>query len=53
MPPFAREILDFWFGPLPHAPRAEWFRKDVAFDAAIAERFGGAIGAAIGGAYRE
>ena len=53
MPPLAREILDFWFGPLPHAPRAVWFRKDAAFDATIAERFGQAIDAAIGGAYRE
>jgi len=53
MAPLAREILDFWFGPLPHAPRAQWFRKDAAFDAAIAARFGDAIDAAIGGAYRE
>ncbi len=53
MPPLAREILDFWFGPPPHAPRAEWFRKDAAFDATIRERFGEPIEAAIGGAYRE
>ena len=53
MPPLAREILDFWFGPPPHAPRAEWFRKDAAFDATIAERFGGAIESAIGGGFRE
>ena len=44
MPPLAREILDFWFGPPPHAARAEWFRKDPAFDASIAARFGAAIG---------
>lgn len=39
----AREVLDFWFG----APssggfgvaRKEWFRKDTAFDALIADRF--------------
>jgi uncharacterized protein (DUF924 family) len=53
MAPLAREILDFWFGPAPHAPRGEWFRKDVAFDATIAQRFGAALDAAIGGAYRE
>jgi uncharacterized protein (DUF924 family) len=53
MPPLAREILDFWFGPLPHAPRGEWFRKDIAFDAAIRDRFGGAIESALGGAFRE
>ena len=53
MPPLAREILDFWFGPPPHSPRAEWFRKDAAFDATIVQRFGETIEAAIGGAYRE
>src|SRR5512137_200143 len=47
------EILDFWFGPLPRTARAEWFRKDPAFDAAIVRRFGPAIDAALGGAYRE
>ena len=53
MAPLAREILDFWFGPAPHSPRAEWFRKDAAFDATIKHRFGDAIDAAIAGAYRE
>jgi uncharacterized protein (DUF924 family) len=53
MPPLAREILDFWFGPLPHVPRGEWFRKDVAFDATIRDRFGTAIESALGGAFRE
>ncbi|MEO8305788.1 MAG: DUF924 family protein [Betaproteobacteria bacterium] len=47
MSPLARDILDFWFGPKPHAPRAEWFRKDSDFDAAIRTRFGAAIDAAI------
>jgi uncharacterized protein (DUF924 family) len=51
MTPLARDILDFWFGPLPHAARAEWFRKDPAFDATIRTRFGDAIEAALGGAY--
>ena len=53
MPPLAREILDFWFGPPPHAARAEWFRKDPSFDAAIAARFGAAIEAALTGAFRD
>jgi uncharacterized protein (DUF924 family) len=53
MTPLARDILDFWFGPLPHATRAEWFRKDPAFDAAIRTRFGDALEAALGGAYRD
>jgi len=49
--PLAREILDFWFGPLPHATRGEWFRKDRAFDATIRDRFGSAVEAALGGAF--
>jgi uncharacterized protein (DUF924 family) len=53
MPALAREILDFWFGPLPHAPRGEWFRKDAAFDATIRTRFGTAIDSALGGEFRE
>jgi uncharacterized protein (DUF924 family) len=53
MTPLAREILDFWFGPAPHATRAEWFRKDPAFDTAIAMRFGDAVEAALAGAMRE
>ena len=40
----AQAVLDFWFGP-PDDPghsqtRPQWFRKDAAFDAAIAQRFG-------------
>ena len=53
MPPLAREILEFWFGPLPHAARAEWFRKDPAFDASIMTRFGAAIEAALTGDFRD
>jgi uncharacterized protein (DUF924 family) len=38
-----RDVHAFWFGPdaVWRAPpaRAEWFRKDAAFDAAIRERF--------------
>jgi uncharacterized protein (DUF924 family) len=44
-----REVLDFWFGPAPLAQRAEWFRKDAAFDASIRERFGATIEAALAG----
>jgi uncharacterized protein (DUF924 family) len=33
-------VLDFWFGPKRGAARAEWFRKDAAFDAQIRRRFG-------------
>jgi uncharacterized protein (DUF924 family) len=50
MTPFSRELLDFWFGASPHATRAEWFRKDSAFDATIRARFGGALEAALAGA---
>ena len=51
MDPLARDILAFWFGPDPRAARAEWFRKDDAFDAAIRAHFGAAVEAAIGGAF--
>lgn len=53
MAPLARDILDLWFGPSPHAARDEWFRKDAAFDATIRARFGVAIESAMGGAFRE
>ncbi|MCM2307522.1 MAG: DUF924 domain-containing protein [Sulfuritalea sp.] len=47
----ARAILDFWFLPPDHPDhgtyRPEWFRKDEAFDAAIRERFGAEIDAAL------
>jgi len=52
-----REVLDFWFLPPSHAghgkQRAEWFRKDDAFDAAVRERFGAAIDRALAGGLRE
>jgi len=48
----AQEILDFWFGDRTGA-RAEWFRKDPAFDATIRARFGAAVEAALGGAFAE
>ena len=40
----AQAVLDFWFGrtddPGHGQTRPQWFRKDEAFDAAIAQRFG-------------
>ncbi|MBT9501882.1 MAG: DUF924 family protein [Burkholderiaceae bacterium] len=40
----AQQVLDFWFGAPGSAEagqvRAAWFKKDPAFDAEIAERFG-------------
>ncbi|HEY5366213.1 MAG TPA: DUF924 family protein [Casimicrobiaceae bacterium] len=47
----AGEVLAFWFGPPPHAPRDVWFRKDAAFDATIRERFGIGVDKALAGAY--
>jgi len=45
--PRAAKVLDFWFGQPgePHhlQTRPEWFRKDEAFDARIAQRFGALI----------
>jgi uncharacterized protein (DUF924 family) len=52
-PTTLREVLDFWFGPAPHASRAEWFRKDAAFDAAIGSRFGATIAQALAGGLGE
>lgn len=52
LPAGAREVLDFWFGPADGA-RAEWFRKDPAFDALIAQRFGARVEAALRGELRE
>jgi uncharacterized protein (DUF924 family) len=49
----ARDILAFWFGPPPRVERAEWFRKDDAFDASIRTRFGTNVDAAIDGAYAD
>ena len=51
--PRAQEVLDFWFGRPGEAfhlqPREQWFRKDAAFDALIAQRFGALIDAALRG----
>lgn len=49
----AQAVLDFWFGAEgtpPHSQvRAEWFRKDAAFDAQIAPRFGALVNQALAG----
>lgn len=49
MEPLAADVLDFWFGPLPHTARDCWFRRDPGFDAEIGHRYGTAIGAALRG----
>ena len=47
----ARAVIDFWFLPADHPGhgtyRIEWFRKDDAFDAAIRQRFGADVEAAL------
>ena len=53
----ARAVLDFWFGP-PEDPgyrttRRQWFAKDDAFDASIAQRFGRLIDQALAGGIDE
>jgi uncharacterized protein (DUF924 family) len=50
----AAEVLAFWFGePAPTEPRAEWFRKDAAFDGLICQRFAGAIDSALAGGLQD
>ena len=53
----AQDVLDFWFLPPGEpgygAPREAWFRKDDAFDAAIAEKFGALAEQAVAGGLRE
>lgn len=52
--PRIAEVLAFWFGapgdPHRDKTRAEWFRKDDAFDAEIRRRFGALIDEALAGA---
>ena len=52
-----QDVLDFWFLPASDPgygkPRAEWFRKDAAFDAAIRQRFGALIALAVDGGLQE
>jgi uncharacterized protein (DUF924 family) len=53
----AREVIDFWFGAEGSAERGTqrevWFRKDAAFDASIAQRFGGLVERALAGELRD
>lgn len=48
-----RDILDFWFLPLPHPdhgkPREIWWQSTPAFDAETVGRFGAAIERAVAG----
>ncbi|MBI5721287.1 MAG: DUF924 domain-containing protein [Burkholderiales bacterium] len=51
--PAAEEVIHFWFGlPPSEEPRAEWFRKDEAFDERIRARFGTQVEAALKGELR-
>jgi uncharacterized protein (DUF924 family) len=43
------DVLDFWFGAPPLAPRPEWFRKSEAFDARVRERFAPLVEQALAG----
>jgi uncharacterized protein (DUF924 family) len=47
--PIFWKVLEFWFGKPRGKSRAEWFRKDAAFDAVIRERFGALHAAAARG----
>jgi uncharacterized protein (DUF924 family) len=51
------QILEFWFGASGSADhgrmRSEWFRKDLAFDAAIRDRFGAAVETALAGGFTD
>ncbi|WP_308601512.1 DUF924 family protein [Massilia sp. Dwa41.01b] len=53
----AQDVLDFWFLPRSDPgygkARPEWFRKDPAFDAVVAGRFGALIAQAVAGGLRE
>ena len=53
----AQDVLDFWFLPASDprhgASRAQWFKKDDAFDADVARRFGALIDQAVAGGLRE
>jgi uncharacterized protein (DUF924 family) len=48
----AADVLDFWFAGST-APRAAWFKKDAAFDALIAARFGHLVERALAGGLSE
>lgn len=44
------DVLRFWFGDPPHAPRTVWFRRDADFDALIRARYGALTERALQGA---
>lgn len=52
----AQDVLDFWFLPIGvkghNSQRAEWFRKDEAFDAQIRAQFGEVVAQALQGGLR-
>jgi uncharacterized protein (DUF924 family) len=52
----AQDVLDFWFLPIGakdhNSQRAEWFRKDAAFDAQIRAKFGDVVALALSGGLR-
>src|SRR5438094_9623488 len=58
-PPYppVEDVLDFWFLPAGEPghgqSRAEWFRKDMAFDDEIRKRFGSLIEEALRGGLRD
>jgi uncharacterized protein (DUF924 family) len=47
------DVLEFWFGAVPHRSRAIWFGKDPAFDAEIRARFGATVAVALDGGLDE
>ena len=53
----AQDVLDFWFLPIGskghNTQRAEWFRKDDAFDRDIFRLFGEAVDTALAGGLRQ
>ncbi|MCE3262529.1 MAG: hypothetical protein K0R43_1608 [Pseudoduganella sp.] len=53
----SQDVLDFWFLPIGakghNMQRAEWFRKDDAFDRAIFQQFGDVIEQALLGGLRQ
>lgn len=53
----SQDVLDFWFLPIGakghNMQRAEWFRKDDAFDRAIFQQFGDVIDEALLGGLRQ
>jgi len=56
-PSAAQAVLNFWFGAIGSTTdgkqRAEWFRKDDAFDTRVRARFGASIDAALAGGLQD